>query len=297
MVNELSRIFAAAETDEDFDQRMAFLAEQTEKLKNAYSRKRSGLAEREARRRLQWQEVAGAPERQSAPEAQPAALVIDERLPDPNRDAGSKAIVSHMLSLKRLGFDVHFAPADMSADVKGDARALEALGVTCHAQPWVNSVEELLLRQRGAYRLVYLHRLSNASCYLPLTRKHQPRARIIYSLADLHSLRLAREALVEKRDDLARHSEWLKQQEFWCAAQADVVVTHSPVERDILQRLCRPKKSWWRRGLSPPIPPPQAFPSAAGSAFSPISPTSRMWTPPACWSERSCRRCGRKSRP
>ncbi len=141
-----------------------------------------------------------------------------------------------MLSLKRLGFDVHFAPADMNADLKGDASALEALGVTCHAKPWVNSVEELLLRQRGAYRLVYLHRLSNASCYLALARQHQPRAQIIYSLADLHSLRLAREAAVEQREDLARHSEWLKQQEFWCAAQADAVVTHSPVERDILQR-------------------------------------------------------------
>jgi glycosyltransferase involved in cell wall biosynthesis len=267
VVDELSRIFAAAESDEDFDQRMAFLVEQTEKLKAAYSRQRSGLAEREARRRLQWQDVAGAPEGRSAPEAPPAALVIDDRLPDPNRDAGSKAIVSHMLSLKRLGFDVHFAPADMSADLKGDARALEALGVTCHTQPWVNSVEELLQRQRGAYRLVYLHRLSNASCYLPLTRKHQPRARIIYSLADLHSLRLAREAAVEKRDDLARHSEWLKQQEFWCAAQADAVVTHSPVEQDLLQRHMPSRKivvAPWRVA---PHPTPASFSERRGIGF------------------------------
>ncbi|MGO8738996.1 glycosyltransferase [Rhodoblastus sp.] len=232
VVDELSRIFAAAETDDDFDRRMAFLAEQTEKLKNAFNRKRSGLTEREARQRLQWQDAAGAPGRKNAREARPAALVIDDRLPDMNRDAGSKAIVSHMESLQRLGFDVHFAPADMV----GDPGALEAFGVTCHARPWVNSVEELLERQRGAYRLVYLHRLSNASCYMPLTRKFQPRARVIYSLADLHSLRLAREAAVEKRDDLARHSEWLKRQEFWCAAQADAVVTHSPVEKDLLQR-------------------------------------------------------------
>jgi glycosyltransferase involved in cell wall biosynthesis len=232
VADELSRVFVAAETDEDFDSRMAFLAEQTEKLKNAYARKRSGLAARETRQRLQWQDAAAAPESGPAREPRPSALVIDDRAPDVNRDAGSRAIVSHMLSLQRLGFDVHFAPADM----RGDWRALEELGVTCHAKPWVNSIEEVLERERGAYRLVYLHRLANASCYLALTRKFQPRARIIYSLADLHSLRLAREAAVEKRDDLMRHSEWLKRQEFWCAAQADAVVTHSAVEKDILQR-------------------------------------------------------------
>ena len=236
VVEELSRIFAAADTDEDFNRRMAFLAEQAEKLKDAYARKRSGLADREAWRRLLWQDGAAPADGAAAPEARPAALVIDDRLPDLNRDAGSKAIVSHMLSLKSLGFDVNFAPADMSGQMDPNLAALEALGVTCHAKPWVDSVEELLKRLPGAYRLVYLHRLSNASCYLPLTRKYQPRARIIYSLADLHSLRLAREAMVEKRDDLARHSEWLKQQEFWCAAQADAVITHSPVEKDILQR-------------------------------------------------------------
>jgi glycosyltransferase involved in cell wall biosynthesis len=242
LIDELSRIFAAADTQEDFDRCMAFLAEQTEKLKHAYSRKSSGLAEREARRRLQWQEAPMAPNGRAVSEAQPAALVIDDRLPDPNRDAGSKAVVSHMLSLKRLGFDVHFAPADTSGGADSEAAALEALGVIRHAKPWVNSVEELLRRQPGAFRLVYLHRLSNASCYLALTRKYQPRARIIYSLADLHSLRLAREAAVEKRDDLARHSEWLKQQEIWCAAQADAVVTHSPVEKDILQRILPARK-------------------------------------------------------
>ncbi len=242
VADELARILAAAETDEDFDRRMAFLAEQTEKLKSAYNRKRSGLAEREARWRLQWQEAVRAPIGEPAPDSHALALVIDDRTPDLNRDAGSKDIVSHMLSLQRLGFDVHFAPADMRGQRDANLAALEVLGVTYHARSWVNSVEELLDRQRDAYRLVYLRGLSNASCYLPLARKLQPRARIIYSLAHLHSLQAAREAAVEKRDDLARHSEWLKQQEFWCAAQADAVVTHSPVERDILQRALPAKR-------------------------------------------------------
>lgn len=242
VADELARILAAAETDEDFDSRMAFLAEQTEKLKGAYNRKRSGLAEREARWRLQWQEAARAEKSEPASDSPALALVIDDRAPDLGCDAGSKAIVSHMLSLQRLGFDVHFAAADMGGQRDANLAALEVLGVTCHARPWVNSVEELLDRQRDAYRLVYLRGLSNASCYLALARKFQPRARIVYSLAHLHSLQAAREAAVEKRDDLARHSEWLKQQEFWCAGQADAVITHSPVERDILHRALPAKR-------------------------------------------------------
>jgi O-antigen biosynthesis protein len=232
VADELARILATAETDEDFDRRMAFLAEQTERLRSAYNLKRSGLAERETRMRLQWRETAPAPGSEPAPDARSLALAIDDRLPDLGRDAGSSAVVSHMLSLQRLGFDVHFAPADMA----GDTAALTAFGVTCRARPWVSSVEELLVRGRDAYRLIYLRGLSNASCYIALARKHQPRARIVYSLAHLDSLQAAREAAVERRDDLARHAEWLKQQELRCAAQADAVVAHSPVERDILQR-------------------------------------------------------------
>ncbi|MDI4639962.1 glycosyltransferase family 4 protein [Rhodoblastus acidophilus] len=255
VADELARILAAAETDEDFERRMAFLLDRAEKLKSDYSRKRSGLAEREKRQRWQSQDPAGSPNGHPAPETRPSALVIDDRLPDLARDAGSKAIVSHMQSLQRLGFDVSFAPADM----RGDAGALEALGVTCHLKPWVNSVEEALERQRGAYRLVYLHRFSNASCYLALVRKFQPRARVIYSLADLHGLRLAREAAAEQRDDLARHSEWLQQQELWFAAQADAILTHSPVEREILQRRLPPRKIF--------VAPWHVAPNPAGARF------------------------------
>jgi len=265
LADDFARVLAAAETEEDFDRRLAFLLDQTEKLRNAYSKKQTGAVELEKRRQLKWQDPAAVLAAAAARTAadRPLALVIDDRLPDIARDAGSKAIVSHIESLKRLGFDVSFTAPDMS----GDPGALEALGVKAYLKPWVNSVEEVLERQSGAYRLVYLHRLSNASLYLWLVRKHQPRARVVYGLADLHHLRFAREAAVEKRDDLRLHSEWVKRQELWTAAQADAVVTHSTVEQEILRRHLPFKKIIVAPWHVAPRPSAASFSDRAGVGF------------------------------
>lgn len=259
-----SRMLAAAETEEEFELFLTFLLDQAEKLKTRYSETRSGLAVREKLRLLGWRKLTFPGFEQNAPDpARPRALVIDDQMPDPSRDAGSNAIVSHMQSLQRLGYDVSFAPADML----GDAEALEALGVSCFLKPWCGSIEELLQRQSDAYALVYLHRVSNASCYLSLARKLQRRCHVIYSVADLHHLRLARQAAVEKRDDLLAYSNWVKKQEVAAAWLADVVLTHSRAEAEVLRRLLPAKKicvAPWHVPLKPTKTP---FAARSGLAF------------------------------
>jgi len=161
------------------------------------------------------------------------ALVIDATWPRPDQDAGSQAILSHMRALQRLRWHVSFVATAPLAD-NGEARAtLEALGITCHA---VGSVEELLRGSADQYQLVYLHRLAAAGAYAGLVRQHQRRARLIYSVADLHHLRLARQAVVEARPELARHAAFIRRQELLAAHHADVVITHSPVEASLLAR-------------------------------------------------------------
>lgn len=264
VADEFAHILGAAETDDEFDRRMVFLLDQVEKLKVAYSLKRSGVAERENRRRLRWQEPIGAPTAVASAESRrPLALVIDNQLPDVARDAASSAIVSHIRSLQRLGFEVSFTAPHM----RGDPSEIEALGVRSYLKPWVNSVEELLEHQSGAFHVVYLHRFSNASRYLSLVRHHQPRAHVIYSVADLHHLRLAREAAVEKRDDLMRHAEWMKRQEIWLATQADAVVTHSTVEREILRRHLPAKEIIVAPWHVPPKPTAASFAERGGVGF------------------------------
>ena len=164
------------------------------------------------------------------------ALVIDSRWPRLDRDAGSQAIWSHMCALQESGWEVHFA-ASGEREWDGAASAMEAAGIICHAEPAVISVEDVLRRHAGRFDLVYLHRPENALAYAGLARQHQPRARLLYSVADLHFLRLSRQAEVEGRPDLARHARALRERELLTMRLVDVVITHSPFEKALLEQV------------------------------------------------------------
>lgn len=158
------------------------------------------------------------------------ALVIDAAMPAPGRDAGSNAILSHMHALTRLGYAVSFVAATL-APPGFDDPAIDWI-----AAPGIRSVEEALVRDAGAFDLVYLHRLDAAVRYLPLVRAHQPRARIIYSVADLHHLRLARRGFVEREPRLVAAARQVRATEFAIAGAVDAVITHSTAEASILRR-------------------------------------------------------------
>lgn len=162
------------------------------------------------------------------------ALFIDDVWPRPDRDAGAQAVISHMRALQKRGWHVSFiartgAPADADAVAQ-----LRAQDITCLAAPAVTSVEEALVRQAGQFELVYLHRISVAGPYAAIVRHHQPQARLVYSVADLHHLRLARQSLVEDRPELRLTAARLRAQELAAMAQVDAVITHSPAEAALL---------------------------------------------------------------
>jgi glycosyltransferase involved in cell wall biosynthesis len=96
-------------------------------------------------------------------------------------------------------------------------------------------IEDVLQRQRGGFDVVYLHRLSNAAKYSALVRHYMPHARLVYSVADLHHVRLGRQAAIEGRPDLKIHSKQIKLQEMMLAWSADAVITHSAEEAGLLK--------------------------------------------------------------
>jgi hypothetical protein len=105
-----------------------------------------------------------------------------------------------MRGLRRLGWRVEFVAAqEMNADARAVA-LLRAEGIEVHAAPAVQFVEELLRRQPDAYDLIYLHGTGTAAAYAGLARQVQRRARLIYDVADLGHVRLAR----QERPELAR---------------------------------------------------------------------------------------------
>ncbi len=221
------------------DRALSFLMAQADRLRQQRAAVDSAAVARHAARRHQRR---FGPEASARPDAPPdpgrRALVIDARAPRPGHDAGSNAILSHMRALQGLGYAVSFA----AADEMGEAQAgtpqpgLDpAPGVHRCAAPFYASVEEVLRRQAGCFDVVYLHRAGIAERYLGLARQHQPAARLVFAVADLHHLRLARQADIQRRPELAVESRRLKLVECTAAWQADAVVTHSDEEARLLR--------------------------------------------------------------
>ncbi|HET8996480.1 MAG TPA: Hint domain-containing protein, partial [Acetobacteraceae bacterium] len=179
---------------------------------------------------------AAAPVRASR-RVQRRALIIDSALPRADRDAGSQAVLCHAAALNELGWQVEFVAPHALADFAADAEALEAAGYVVHRAPQVASVEEVLRRNRNGFELVYLHRLANAEAYAPLARQWQARARVIYSVADLHHLRVGRQADVQSCEELAAAAMALRVRETNAMRLADAVITHSSAEAAYLADL------------------------------------------------------------
>ena len=237
--DQFAALIAEAIDDVDLDERLSFLTSQVEVLLQKRAHRRGWSAEKAGHQQLisRWTgaEDVGLGDTSPRPPAIPLrALFVDVRQPVPSRDAGSNAVLSHMKAMRRLGFEVNFVSADMSADEAGE---LDRLGIACCHRPWYCSVEEVLQREAGRFDLVYLHRVSVAARYLELVRYHQPRTRLIYSVADLHHLRLARQAKAEPRPELLALARRFQTQEARAAAAADAVITHSTYEAGVLRRL------------------------------------------------------------
>lgn len=195
------------------------------------------------------------------------ALVIDESIPDPGRDAGSSALLSHMRALQRLGFAVEMVPGfAMEAAPEAVAR-MAAEGFTAHVAPWAGSVEEVLRRAGDGFDVVYVHRLAVMLKYGALIRRWCPRARLVYCVADLHHLRAEREAALVTGIAGNPEIEALREAELAAIAAADGPITHSTAEQARLAALLpgvRVHVVPWEVAL-----PPQVGPAAGrrGVAF------------------------------
>ncbi len=199
------------------------------------------------------------------PSGRRRALLIDERLPDPSRDAASVALLSHARALRRLGYEVGIAAA--AAPSASEQAVLDAHGVAwCGDGAEPASVEQVLRKAAGEAALVYLHRAASAARYLVLVRQHMPRARIVYSVADLHHLRLERQATAEGRPELLAAARRAKLAECVAAWSADAVITHSAHEAELLRAAVPEAQVYvvpWAMRAQPPAP----FAPREGVAF------------------------------
>ena len=227
----LTNALEALDPGAEQDRVLSFLLAQTDKLLQRRARKRGGATARRplARSRSGPRLVKPMP---AAPRQH--ALVIDNAMP--GDDAGSHAILAHMRALQALNYQVRFVVAEGPSEPDPAAEAMEAEGIACCRAPYYVSVEELLQRLDDGIDIVYLHRLPDTTYYIPLVRAQLPKARILFSVADLTHVRLAREHGLEAAPDLLPHSPTIRWTEIDAAWSAAPPITHSTIEAAMLRQ-------------------------------------------------------------
>jgi len=233
----ISSALSALTTPAERAHALEFLAVESERLLQQNADDESGREARLVHRQLllRWGKALPAGDTAKAVPLR-RALVIDDRVPAADQDAGAVAILSHMRALQDLGYEVSFVAAEELTPPPGASAAFETQGIRHCAAPYYASVEEVLRRQQDRFEVVYLHRVSNAHKYLALARQYARRARILYGVADLHHVRLARQAQLERRPELWIQSRRLHRAECEAAHWADVVITHSTTEAQWLRQ-------------------------------------------------------------
>lgn len=171
------------------------------------------------------------PERVHAHQRQ--VLVIDALTPQPDRDSGSLRLVNLMRLLREEGAHVVFLPSNRRYDGRY-TDALRELGVEAWCSPHAASVPAWLAEHGARFDVVVACRHYVASEFLPLLRRHAPRAKRVFDSIDLHYLREARTAEVSGDPTLARAAERTRRQELAVIASADTTLVVSGVERDVL---------------------------------------------------------------
>jgi glycosyltransferase involved in cell wall biosynthesis len=167
--------------------------------------------------------------------ARPVVLVVDHRLPEPDRDAGSRTMQAFVEALLQAGAVVKFW-ADSPSSIESatpcptDEAALQALGVEVHhGGLWLFG--EWIRSNGQALDHVLLSRPDVAERYLPLLRRRS-RARVTFYGHDLHHARMRQQALLERDPALARAAQRMLRRERRVWRGADIVLYPSQAEVD-----------------------------------------------------------------
>ena len=161
-------------------------------------------------------------------------LVIDALTPRPDRDSGSVRLRNLMRLLCREGAHVVFLPSNGHYDGRY-TDALRQLGVEVWCAPHSARAPAWLAEHGPRFDVAMVCRHYVANEFLPLLRRHAPRARLVFDSIDLHYLRETRTADITADATMARAAGRTRRRELGAVAAADITLVVSSVERDVLE--------------------------------------------------------------
>ncbi len=163
-------------------------------------------------------------------------LMIDHRVPTPDKDSGSLRTFNFLKLLQRdFGFRVSLIPENLFADQPYTSH-LEAQGIEVLTRPPLTSVHEHLEQRGPEYDWVVLSRAPFAARFIDDVRALCPRAKIIFDTVDLHYVREMRQAEHENDASIREQAEHTKAQELATAVKADATLVVSSFEKEVLKK-------------------------------------------------------------
>jgi glycosyltransferase involved in cell wall biosynthesis len=156
----------------------------------------------------------------------PLILVLDQKLPQPDRDAGSRSTFHLMRGLVAAGMDLKFWSVDRSYMARY-AEQLAANGIEVLARDGqfysINDLKAWLELNQLDLSWVLLNRPDVAENFLSVLGG-RPSFKLAYYGHDLHFRRIEREAFVQYSDsDLLTQSQQMRMKEHWIWRQVDLV--------------------------------------------------------------------------
>ena len=161
-------------------------------------------------------------------------LVVDAVAPTPNQDAGSVQTVLALKCCRELGYKTYFVAEDNWLFVPDYIPDLQRQGIECTYAPYETKFEGYIRLYGWMFDVVMVYRVGILDRTIGLLRQYAPQAVVIYHVADLHFLRLARQAELDNDKVVQAAALALKARELKLVASVDCTVTHSTVEAEIL---------------------------------------------------------------
>ena len=165
-------------------------------------------------------------------------LVIDSYMPCYDKESGSQRLFHLLKILRELNYHVIFV-ADNGVKEEPYNSELQNLQIeTLYTQDGYGETPEVQIKARlSLVDLAWICRPELNEKYLPLIRS-QEQIKIIYDTIDLHYLRMKRAWELSPTKDVQEATEWvnMQAQELKLAHQADLTITVTTVEKEILQQ-------------------------------------------------------------
>lgn len=165
--------------------------------------------------------------------AKKTMLVIDAVTHTPDRDAGSAVGWQMVKAFRDLGFHQTYVPLNDFCHYGRYTEDYQRVGVRILYSPFYSNIDDVL-RMNIEYDYVLIHRYNVTQTVLDKIRKAMPTTRVIFVPADLHHVRMEREALLNKDGTMVIKAARAKTEELRVFSQVDCSMPHTQTEKDVV---------------------------------------------------------------